>query len=254
MYVTRRTLCSTLVMAAGRTWLGAAQRTSPEGIISNDGLTATFSVTYARPLESVVYTFSKVYGWRITIEEAPLLYQDDIINVTRDPTVGIRALRPKEQSLSFSYTLSQDGGPPKNPEHALQTAIDAYNSADLPGVYKLLRDDEYFHIVPVAQRNRQRVNVTAINPFDMIITVSGANRYPESILNEVLESIGSLSGFPVILAASPFSMGNQPQIEKDFVNVSARNVLKELIRESGIPRVWYLLYAIRQKGYFLSII
>lgn len=232
----------------------ATQRTSPLGSISHAGSTATFAMQYARPLESVAYSFRAKYGWRITLEEAPLLYAGDIVDLTRDPSVGIRALRPKEHYLEFSYPLGPGGSAPENPESVIHTALAAYHKAKMPGTYKVVRDHDYFHIIAVTQRNERKRESIAVNPLDKIVNIAGDNRSPEVILEELVTKIETLSGYPIMLFINPFSRGEQPRIETDFVSQPARDVLKALIDETGLHRVWYLLYAIRQKGYFLNIL
>lgn len=209
---------------------------------------------YARPLESVAYSFRATYGWRITLEEAPLLYAGDIVDLTRNPDVGIRALRPKEQYLEFSFPLGPDGSAPENPESVLQVALGAYHKANLPGTYRVVRDQDYFHIIAATQRNENKKESVAANPLDNIVTIAGDNRPLTVILEELVTKVEALSGCPIMFFVNPFSRGEQPQIEMDFIRQSARNVLKALIHEAGYPRVWYLLYAIRQKGYFLNIL
>lgn len=108
-------------MAAGIT--GARQitaaRDSPAGIIRVRGWKATFEVEYGRLMESVAYTFIQEYGWRITFEEAPLLYEGDIVDVTRDFSRGIRAYIPRGGRLEFTYELGPGGRPPDDPAKVL---------------------------------------------------------------------------------------------------------------------------------------
>jgi hypothetical protein len=105
-------------------------------------------------LQSVAYTFDQQYGWRITFEEAPLVWSGDMIDVTRNFGAGIRAYDPRGGRLEFSYALGPSGSPPSDPTPVLRAAIDAYHRAGLPGRYDLLPVDGYFQIVPIAHTDK----------------------------------------------------------------------------------------------------
>jgi hypothetical protein len=203
-------------------------------------------------MESVAYTFIHQYGWRITFEEAPLRYSGDVVDVTRDFSLGTRAYNPRGGRLEFSYDLGTNAKP--DPEQVLRTAIEAYHRAGLPGRYEVIRAENYLHIVPTASANKDGVVEPVRSPFDVAVTVDGAGRFPEPVLNDLASSIQAASGYKIFVGQTPFLQGIQPRIERRFENMQARAILRALIAATGEVRIWYLMYAIRQKGYALSVL
>lgn len=253
-FPTRRQVCATLIWAATTSPLASAQKTSPGGAITARGRRATFSVDDPRPLESVTFTFSQEYGWPVTFEEAPLVHSRDIVDVTRNFSLGIRVFDPRGGKLEFSYDLNSDGGPPTNPEPALRAALQAYRETGLPGRYDLIAADGYFHIVPVARADEGGVFEPVRSPLDETVTIDGAGRFPEPVLKDLLHTVESLSGYRISIGRTPFLQGMQPRIEQHFQNAEARSVLRSLIKATGKRRIWYLMYHIGRNTYYLSVI
>lgn len=253
-FLTRRGLCRLLPVAAASARFAPGQMTSPAGAISIHGVAATFSVDYPRPMESVAYTFIQEYGWRITFEEAPLVYPGDIVDVTRDYSHGIRAFDPRGGRLEFSYDLGPDGTPPKDPERVLRAAVEAYHGAGLPGRYDLIRARGYLHIVPVASADERGVLQPVRSPLNAVVTIEGGGRFPDSVLEDLLKSIEEVSGYQVVIGRTPFPQGIQPRIQQRYEHAEARAVLRDLIAATSKPRVWYMMYSIGLQRYVLSVV
>jgi hypothetical protein len=251
---TRRRFCYTLAANVVGAPLVLSQTTSPAGSIRAVGGTAIFTVDYVRPLESVVYTFVQEYGWPITFEEAPLLYSGDIVDVTRNFTLGRRALDPRGGRLEFSYQIGVDDAPPNDPAPVLRAAIEAYHRGGFPGQYELLSAEGYFHIVPTARANATGTPEPIQSPFDAVITIDGAGRPPELVVKELVQSVRSISGYQVVIGRTPFLPGEQPPIDQRFENAGARAVLRSIIRATGRLRIWYLMYDIGGRRYYFSIV
>lgn len=249
----RRFLLVPVAMAVGCSRV-RADRTSPAGTIDVSGLIATFSVDYPRPLESVVYTFVQEYGWLITFEEAPVMYSGDMIDVTVNPSVGIRAYNPRGGRLEFSYRLRQAGRPPEDPMPVLKAAIEAHHRAGFPGRYEVVQVGGYFHIVPTAHYNERGVLELVQSPLDALVTVDGGGRPSWPFFNDLVRAVERSSGYRILIGHNPFYQGDQPTIEQRFENVQARTILRALIQAAGKPRRWYLLSVPGQKQYALSIV
>lgn len=231
----------------------SAAADSPAGTITVQGRVATFSVDYGRPLESVVYTFIQEYGWTITFEEAPIMYSRDMVDVTRDFSLGIRVFDPRGGRLEFSFDLGPGGQPPQNPRLPVEAAIQAHHSAGFPGRYTVIDAQPYLHIVPVARADEGGVFEAIRSPLDEIVTIEAAARSPRQLLKELVQSLEQSSGYRVVVAGRPFSEGIQPEVHNGFTRTQARAVLRALISATGKRRVWYMLYHIRTKRYFLNI-
>jgi hypothetical protein len=203
-------------------------------------------------MESVAYTFIQKYGWRITFEEAPQRYAGDFVDVTRDFSLGTRSYKARGGRLEFSYDLGPDAKP--DPEQVLRTTVEAYHQAGLPGRYDIIRDGDYLHIVPTASANESGIVEPVRSPLDMAVTVDGAGRFPQPVLQDLARSIQATSGYRISLGWSPFYQGIQPRIERRFENIQARAILKALIAATGKVRIWYLMFDFSEKAYALSVL
>lgn len=230
------------------------QSTSPAGEIQVEGTRATFIVDYTRPMESVAYTLIQKYRWRITFEEAPLEYAGDIVDVTKDLSRGIRVFNPRGGHLEFSYELGPDGVPPADPRPVLLSAIRAYHNANLPGRYELIVADGFYHILPIARTSANGLLEAVRSPLDALVEIEGGNRHVLLVFQDTLRAIESATGFRLRIGFHPFLRGRQPQIGQRFEQVQARLVLRSLIAASGKSRIWYMMYNIDARVYYLSII
>ncbi len=251
---TRRRFCRYVAGTVAIACKAPAQQTSPAGVITVADNKATFAVDYCRPMESVAYTFIQEYGWRITFEEAPLVWPGDFVDVTRNLSAGIHAYDPRGGRLEFSYDLGPNGTAPEDPGSVLRTAIAAYNKTGFPGRYRLLPEDGYFQIVPAAHRNEAGLLESIRSPLDSVVTVDGGGRFPEPVLQDLTRAMERVSGYRVVVGRTPFLQGEQPRIKRLFTNTQARSILRALIQATGKKRVWYLMYWIMHRQYFLSIV
>lgn len=230
-----------------------AQQDSPAGTIEVSGRYATFTVNSARPLQSVVYTFFRAYGWPVTFEEAPISYPGDMVDVTVNFSVGIRAYDPRGGRLQFSYRIGEDGKPPSDPLTVLRAAIEAHHKAGLPGRYEVVPAGVYFHIVPVAHHNIQGVLEPVRSPLDALVTVDGGRRSAWPVFNDLIRAVERVTGYRIGIGNNPFYRGEQPLIEQRFENVQGRAVLRELIHATGKLRPWFLMCRPGGKECALSI-
>lgn len=202
----------------------------------------------------MTYTLSKEYGIIITFEEAPLIYSGDRIDVATTQGNKGRYFNPRGGELNVELETTENGLALKSPMEAVAKAVGAYNQSGYPGRYKLDAKGDYLHIVPVARANTQGEIQAVQSPLDQIVTIKAAGRFPQSVLRELLDAVSAKSGYVVRIGQSPFLSGDQPVIQNDFSEVSARTVLRELAEKSRRKRIWYLLYDIRSGIYYLSII
>ena len=230
-----------------------AQRLSPVGEVASSDRNATFTVQYPRPLESVAYTFKYKYGALITFEEAPLEHASDFIDPNKGKVNEGRAYLPRGGTLQFSFYLSEDLRGPNNLKNTIETAIEAYHNAGHPGQYSLQKEGEYLHIVPLARKNTVGVVEPVTSPLDSIITIKGDSAHPHLVLRDLTASITKSSGYNVYISHSPFLRGNERPVSRDFENVSARAVLRELLVRTGRNATWLMMFDVKSRSYYLSI-
>ncbi len=251
--ISRRAMTSAILGALAGPQVASAQG-SPEGTITVEDETATFSVDYPRPLESVVFTLNRRYGWLITYEEAPLVYSTDIVDVTKNEAAGIRALIPRGGRLQFRYELGSGGAPPQDPVPVVEAALVALRREGLPGRYRVIRDEDRIHIAPTGFLDERGVVRTYESPLDSLVTVEGGGREPGPLLVELVEQVNAEAEFPIALGRHPFFRGDQPSVLQNFQRVTARSLVRRLGDLSTRPRIWYMLFYIRKRQYILSIV
>jgi len=136
----------------------------------------------------------------------------------------------------------------------LEAAIEAYNSSELPGRYRLEESSPYWHIVPSAFRNAAGDVVAAASPFDSVISIEAGERTPKQTFLEVIAAVERASGHQILVGFSPFGRGDVAVLANELVQVSGREALRRLLTSLGRPYVWYLMKDPGGRRYGLSIV
>jgi hypothetical protein len=224
----------------------------------------TLSVNDGRPVEKAAEELEKKYGWIISYEDSANAYEGDLVDVTEKvsrnldkfkPGEAPRVFVPKGGELSFSYTLDPDTQKPADSFVVVQQLLNAYASGGNPGVFRLDRDGERLHIVPVAAKNKDGVLVSRQSVLDVSITLPAQKRNGLELLNAFCAAVSEASGTRVLPASAPLNLFHQYKTEAGAKDQKARDFLThELDAITGGAKLsWKLLYSAREKTYYFSI-
>lgn len=202
----------------------------------------TISVHDPRPLASAIESLQNRFGWVITYEEAPWLYPGDAVDVTarvrkdRDSTKP-RVLIPRGGPFNFAGSFSPEGGPAA----LLEALLEDYRSTGYPGVFRLLRTGDVFHVVPSMNKNAKGALEVRQPLLDVPVTIADAHRTAEAMTEAIIEGVRRGSGVNVRVALLPLNLFAQVRVDGGTNNESARTVLVRVFEATRRKLSWRLL-------------
>lgn len=214
---------------------GASRQRAADEIAVND----------PRPLAAAIEELERRHGWVVTYEDPPHEFVADTLDVTdtlsrnRDPSNKRRVLIPRGGAFTFAY---RDGGPSREPavQPTLVALLRSYHQSGNPGVFRLVRTGEVFHVVPARNNDRLGNLVDRRSQLDARITLPARDRSVLEMLEAVLERVRAQGG-NVGLGSSPFNLINQARVRDAAASETARAVLVRTLAATGRRLSWQLL-------------
>lgn len=224
----------------------------------------SFSASDARPVAFAARMLEKTYGWIITYEDPPYENESDLADVTetvrRDldkykPGEAPKVFAPKGGSFVFEFDVDVATNKPADPGVVVQQMLDAYAVSGHPGIFRMDKDAERFHIIAHASKNKDGVLVSRQSVFDSPITIPPQKRDGLQLLNAFCAAVSAASGTRVVVATVPLNLLHRYQTEAGAKNQNAREFLThELDQMTDHPSLtWQLLYDPMSKAYYLNI-
>lgn len=210
-------------------------------------------ISSERPVADAIEKLESLYGWAITYEDTPYVFDGDIEAPTlllRKVGEGPRDSPPRRRT--FSFDLENVGRPAKgmrSPESSARAAIlamlksysDSVGGAEM---FALTESDGLFHVVPVQRRDKSGNLEKVVPILDSSVTLPAQQRIGTQLLREVCQALTQEIGERVYLG--------QPFRRQTYVTPNpgetARSVLSRLLAEQArpLPVSWRLNY---QPGY-----
>ena len=224
----------------------------------------SLSVSDPRPVAFAARMLEETYGWIITYEDPPYVYDGDLADVTetvrRDldkykPGEAPKVFVPKGGKFSFEFDVDPATNKPASPGVVVQQLLDAYAIAGNPGIFRMETDAERVHIFAGAVKNEKGVLVSCQSIFDASITIPPQKRNGAQLLDAFCSAVHAASGTRVLIGNVPINLLMQYQTEAGAKNQNAREFLThELDRMTRRPALsWQLFYDPRGKAYYLNI-
>jgi hypothetical protein len=218
------------------------------------------SVSSGRPVATAAEMLEKRHGWAITYEDPLYVNDSELIDVTlevrRDldkykPGEAPKVLVPKGGDLAFEYDVEQA----TDPAAVVQQLLDAYARTGHPGVFRLDRNGQRIHIVPIASKEKNGVLAAHQSVFDAVITLPVQKRNGWQLVEAFCEAVSAASNIRVVVGSVPINQFNRYETEAGAKDQKAREFLSnELDRmKNGAKLSWQLLYSPGMKTYYLNI-
>jgi hypothetical protein len=217
-----------------------------------------------RPVAYAARMLEETYGWIITYEDPPYVYDGDLADVTETvrkdldkykPGEAPKVFVPKGGQLSFEFDVDPSTQKPASPGVVVQQLLDAYAVSGNPGIFRMETDAQRVHIIAGAVKNEKGVVVPHQSIFDASITIPPQKRDGAQLLDAFCAAVHTASGTRVLIGNVPINLLMQYQTEAGAKNQNAREFLThELDRMTKQPALsWQLLYDPRGKAYYLNI-
>ena len=231
--------------------------------VSYQGRTATLRVNTVRCLPTLLQGLSKLYGWRIAYEDAPLSYSGDVVDVTASTYQSKddqdRALDAKGGPLDVSFDVPGVGQAPPEAQAAqiIRAVLARYEQLKYPGRYKLeISDKGVMHVVPFEVKNRDGTPTKVVPVLDTKINFQSQQEISgERAMQQICQSVSQITGARVLNGGSiADNRLFQLKLRLPDTPVVARDITDSVAIESGVSRFWELLYDPGARIYALSVV
>lgn len=230
--------------------------------ITHQGRKATLKVNTVRYRPTLLQKLSKLYGWRITYEDAPLSYRGDVVDVTA-PTYQSkddedRALDAKGGPLDVSFEVPGVGQAPPEAQAAqiIRAILEQYEQLKYPGRYRLeVSDRGVMHVIPFEVKNHDGTPTKVVPVLDTKISLQPQREISgERAIGETTRALGRVTGITILdggvadnrLSQVNLTFANAPTVARELVDAAAI--------QSGASNCWLLLYDPGARLYVLNVV
>ncbi len=226
-----------LMLFTGAAMLGikAVAQSSPRPLTDVD-------MTSRRVLNDLLTQIENALKEPINFEEAAPL---DSQWLERGATISMRpeALYPKRARLVVQFVPGE-----VNTYNAVQTVLNAYSRAHLPGNYAISQQNGFLSVLPIGSSANGRTTPALLL---QTITIPLAERSIEDTFTAITGELSSASGKTVIITNLPFG-DTQTRIQMKASNEPALVVLERVAQLLG-PVSFHLVYDPSDSRYGLNI-
>lgn len=181
----------------------------------------------------------------ITFEEVLFENSEDLVEAP--PWRGQTYYIAKFGEFTFEYLADQ------KTEDVLQALLQKYQN-EYPGGYRLLSQENVFHIIPDSSRNLAGEIVQRRSLLDTPVTLELTNVTGRDLVCEVIKQVAEKTG-EQIFCVTDFVRLKTHEFDEYGVNGSvARDVLVDVIEKSGNDASWFLWRDINAKHYIMTFI
>jgi hypothetical protein len=205
-----------------------------------------------------VFTISIKFGIPLSLEEVPLTYGGDLVDVTspqyHPKGPEDRAYNPRGGPLDVVFEMSPTDDRPADAGRVLKALLDAYAANRYPGTYRLTSVHGVFHVLPESVRDKDGQPRQLLPLMETSLTVpASATRTTAGLIGLILRDLALETGTRVVLGrAIPGSL-DESLAPNGFVNTPARDILEAALEGSGGHRLWLLLWDPTFHNYVFSI-
>jgi mono/diheme cytochrome c family protein len=205
--------------------------------INQQGSVLTISANDPRPLAQTFDGLAKRFGWNLSYEDPRFDIPEDARSI---PSGG-------EFSISVSnFNLSD----PKNKSRTLDSILKAYNSSQNPGRFELRGfDDGTFVAVGVAAAHGAQTPI-----MDTKITLKTGTISADEAVGQLARELSRASGVQIGVGGIADNGLIQARVALEAGNVTARDALRQIIKQIGSNRRWLLYFDPVGKFYVLNLI
>jgi hypothetical protein len=196
----------------------------------------------ARRLSAVVHEFEKRHGVVVTYEDPLYMFSGDVVDVTsqvrRDGKTSPRILVPLAGPFQFDYEPA-DLQAPGGTASVLEKLLEAYGNTPYPGVFRLARSGDVFHVIPSMERNALG-NMEASSPLlDATIAIDGQERNLIEVLHAIGDAVSAETGTKLV-AGGPIASNLfiQTRVRGITTKGIARNLVLEALQATGRRISW----------------
>lgn len=214
-----------------------------------------------KPLFDICVALKDSMHWRVTFEEAPILWPEDAV-LERNPQVLRERLVARASPLEVEIPSDRTVTAPAM-KAVLDKILTAYHKSGNRGTYRYVLDGDYIHIVPSAVRGPDGQSLALQPVLDTPVTIPKGTYMILSLEHSILEQIRLKRGISIVDGNIPMNLFSQSRVTVEAHEEPARTVLARALTEvdkirraDGMPPagvVWHLLYNPTDEYYVFNV-
>jgi hypothetical protein len=222
------------------------------------------SLTSGRPIGAAILEIERQHGVAISYEDLPLVYVDDVEDVTLEVRRDLAefaargespppVIVPRGGEVSFSYDINRATGVPISVEGMLAALLQASTDAGNAGTFRVSSGRGITHVIPVASKDATGAFVAVTPVLDSVIGLSVENGNGHQVLEAFCEAVSRASGERVVPGTIPVNAFLNTSITLDENQGVARDVLVDILAQLPVRLSWRLLYGPDVRYYALNL-
>jgi hypothetical protein len=215
------------------------------------GPEVSLDVDDPRPVAEAVQSLVKKYGYQITYEDPPFVYQGDLADRN---VKGLKDRIPAGGALSLRFTPSSRMSTPTDMAGLLEKLLQVHAVSDTGGHFRLVQNEQVFHVIPSEAKDPNGSWVSKSSILDAAISLPNKERAEMAMLEEICAAVGAATHTRVVVGTIP---GNAILPHRGMLsaeNEIARSVLMRALDGTNRRLTWILLYDPNDREYFLNIL
>lgn len=207
------------------------------------GPETVLSIDDPRPLAAAVLEMERRTLRAITYEDPAYIHESEVRDVTdevRRDKSGPRILIPSGGKIDLP--LPAGSAEANGREALLQRWLEAHESSDLPGRFRLERNGEILHVVPAQAKGLDGAAVEQRPILDLEVTLPAGRRTAVETLEALVQALDSQVEEKVILGLVPVNLLSQAPGLESVEGEKARVALVRLLSTVERKLSWQLFY------------
>jgi hypothetical protein len=245
----QRYRCKTLVTALCALLIGGISTEARAEAVP--GPVVSLDVDDPRPMAEAVQSLVKTYGYQITYEDPPFVYQGDLADRN---VKGFKDRIPAGAALSLRFTPSSRMITPTDMAGLLEKLLQVHAVSDKGGHFRLVQNEQVFHVIPSEAKDPNGSWVSKSSILDAAISLPSKERTGMAMLEDICAAIGAAAHTRVMVGTIPNNVILPYRGMLSAENESARGVLMRTLDGSNRRLTWILLYDPSGREYFLNIL
>lgn len=228
--------------------------------ISHSGTTAHSSAFNGRPLDETVLALSEEYGWQVDYEDPQYDPGSEIIDADDPATRALHPDRPRimiPNGGGFDVSYSEPTGSNRelSESHVLQSVVAAYNQTTNPGRFFLENEPGGRIAVVGVSKSLGSTPETQNNTFlSTRISLPIAQRSLGATIQAILNTVIKATNIQAAIGSGPTPLFMQTMITVGGTDVTARDLLRQSLDQSGRTWLWSMLFEPTYGTYYLNVL
>jgi hypothetical protein len=213
------------------------------GALQQDEM-VTIHVSDPRPLASAIKELEDHNGWVITYEDPPYVYtldsEDVTLSVRKDFDLTKKVLVPRGGPFVFRYPVHA-GADARDAAALLGRLLEEYHLTGYPGVFRLIRTESVFHIVPSESSNALGQFEPRVSVLSASISIADREQTAFDMLKAITAAVSRPGFASVVVGTHPTNLLAQVRVQGGAKNEMARTVLLRTLEATNRRLSWNLL-------------